>query len=53
MEGLEQINLCVVSDNIKAKKLYKSFGFLTYGTEQKAMKIDNRYLDEYLMVLYL
>ena len=46
LEGLEQIVLAVVSNNIKAKKLYESFGFITYGIEEKAMKGDNRYLDE-------
>ncbi|MRN53168.1 GNAT family N-acetyltransferase [Paenibacillus monticola] len=38
-EGLEQINLTVVSDNDSAKKLYKSVGFKVYGVEQKALKL--------------
>ncbi|OCA86204.1 MULTISPECIES: GNAT family N-acetyltransferase [unclassified Bacillus (in: firmicutes)] len=52
-EGLEQINLTVVSDNHYAKKLYKSLGFEVYGIERNALKFNGRYYDEDLMVLKL
>ncbi|MEC0267087.1 MULTISPECIES: GNAT family N-acetyltransferase [Paenibacillus] len=52
-EGLEQINLMVLSDNVIAKKLYKSLGFEIYGVERKALKYNGRYYDEDLMVLYI
>ncbi len=52
-EGLEQINLTVVSDNETAKKLYKSVGFKIYGVERKALKFNDQYFDEDLMVLEL
>lgn len=52
-EGLEQINLAVVSDNETAKKLYKSVGFELYGLERKALKFNDQYFDEDLMVLKL
>ena len=52
-EGLEQINLAVVSDNIAAKKLYSSMGFTIYGLERKALKWQGRYFDEDWMVLQL
>ncbi|MVO98416.1 GNAT family N-acetyltransferase [Paenibacillus lutrae] len=52
-EGLEQINLTVVSDNDSAKKLYKSLGFEVYGIEQNALKFNGHYLNEDLMVLKL
>ncbi|RLL43875.1 N-acetyltransferase [Oceanobacillus piezotolerans] len=50
-DGLEQINLTVVSENESAKKLYKSLGFEVYGVERKALKFNGQYFDEDLMVL--
>ena len=52
-EGLEQINLAVVSDNIPAKRLYSSLGFTIYGMEQNALKWQGRYFHEDWMVLRL
>jgi ribosomal protein S18 acetylase RimI-like enzyme len=53
MEGLEQINLMVMSANTRAKNLYASLGFETYGTEKHAMKMGETYYDEDLMVLFI
>jgi ribosomal protein S18 acetylase RimI-like enzyme len=53
IKGIEQIYLTVVSINEPAKKLYNSLGFETYGIDKKALKIDNTYFDEELMVLYV
>lgn len=50
-DGLEQINLTVVSENESAKKLYKSVGFKLYGVERNALKFNGKYFDEDLMVL--
>ena len=50
-DGLEQINLTVVSENNSAKKLYKSLGFEVYGIEKKALKFNGQYFDEDLMVI--
>lgn len=52
-EGLEQLNLTVVSNNESAKKLYKSVGFEIYGVERRALKYNGQYYDEDLMVLRL
>ncbi|ERI10785.1 GNAT family N-acetyltransferase [Aneurinibacillus aneurinilyticus] len=49
--GLEQINLTVVSNNEPAKKLYKSIGFQVYGVEKNALKFNGEYFDEDLMVI--
>lgn len=49
--GLEQINLAVVSENDSAKQLYKSVGFELYGVERNALKYNGQYFDEDLMVL--
>ncbi|MCM3090540.1 MULTISPECIES: GNAT family N-acetyltransferase [unclassified Cytobacillus] len=52
-DGVEQIHLAVMSENMPAKKLYASLGFEVYGTERHAMKMDGRYYDEDLMALFL
>jgi ribosomal protein S18 acetylase RimI-like enzyme len=51
--GLEQINLAVVSNNELAKRLYKSIGFQVYGVEKNALKWNGKYFDEELMALKL
>lgn len=53
IDGVEQLNLSVVSDNEPAKKLYNSVGFKTYGIERNALKFSGQYYDEDLMVLQL
>lgn len=42
----------MVSTNLAAKKIYTDLGFEVFGTEIKAMKYDNYYYDEDLMVLF-
>lgn len=51
IEGLEQINLAVIANNSKAKNLYQSLGFEVFGYEPNALKYENQYYDEELMVL--
>lgn len=48
-DGLEQINLGVVTGNASAKGLYDSVGFVVYGCEKNALKYNGEYYDEYLM----
>uniref|UniRef100_UPI00201C8D36 GNAT family N-acetyltransferase n=1 Tax=Bacillus cereus TaxID=1396 RepID=UPI00201C8D36 len=50
---VEQIDLTVVSSNDSAKGLYKSLGFQVFGTEKRALKIGQQYVDEDYMVLYI
>lgn len=52
IDGIEQIYLTVVSTNTPAKSLYEGYGFKTFGTEERALKVGNRYLDEEHRVLY-
>ncbi|MGE5674554.1 MAG: N-acetyltransferase family protein [Mycobacterium leprae] len=52
-EGLEQLTLAVVSENAAALALYRQLGFTVYGTERHALKLNERYLDEELMLLFL
>jgi RimJ/RimL family protein N-acetyltransferase len=47
---VELVQLTVVADNVHARRLYVSCGFEPYGTEQRALKLEGRYLDEVLMV---
>ena len=50
---LEKLNLTVEANNEKAKNLYTSLGFKTYGYEEKALKVDGHFHDEEHMVLFL
>lgn len=51
LEGIEQINLTVVSINKSARSLYSSLGFEVFGIEKSALKFRNTYFDEAHMVL--
>lgn len=51
--GVEQLALEVGSSNQDAHRLYGSLGFAVYGTAPRAIKFQDRYYDEDLMVLYL
>ncbi|HDJ1506856.1 TPA: GNAT family N-acetyltransferase, partial [Staphylococcus aureus] len=51
LEGLKIINLMVVSENLRAKAFYESFGFKKYGTEPKSLFDESKYYDEDLMYL--
>ena len=50
---IEGSRFSVVSDNEQARRLYESEGFTAYGMEPHALKQDQRYLDEILMVRFL
>jgi ribosomal protein S18 acetylase RimI-like enzyme len=49
--SLEQILLSVASSQTAAIGLYRSFGFVKYGTEPNALKIGSEYADEDHMIL--
>ncbi len=51
--GLEILNLEVRSDNTRALRLYKKFGFRPMGTFPDFFKIDGRYADVEMMYLDL
>jgi RimJ/RimL family protein N-acetyltransferase len=50
---VELVQLTVVRDNDRARRLYASFGFQEYGVERHALKHDGRYYDEILMAMDL
>jgi ribosomal protein S18 acetylase RimI-like enzyme len=51
--SLEQIQLAVGTTQDAAKGLYRSFGFVTYGTEPRGLKVGSTYVDEDHMILRL
>lgn len=50
---VEQVTLFVVEDNADAIALYRRVGFTVFGVEPRALKMGDRYQDEYLMIRYL
>ncbi len=46
IEGLEQINISVATTQGAASALYRSLGFVPYGLEPRALKVNGRYIDE-------
>jgi RimJ/RimL family protein N-acetyltransferase len=46
---IEQLTLAVTSTNVEAINLYKKFGFIEYGIEPHALKIEGKYFSEVLM----
>lgn len=51
--GLVQIKLSVESDNLPAVRLYEQLGFVPYGLEPRALKVDGKYFSETHMLLVL
>jgi RimJ/RimL family protein N-acetyltransferase len=49
---VEQLQLAVVSENAAAIRLYTAAGFVEYGREAEALKLDGRYFDEILMAMF-
>ena len=49
-EVVDLVSLAVVTENASAMALYREMGFQTYGVEARALKIQERYLSETLMV---
>ena len=51
--GLEMLTLSVTATNADAVRLYGRAGFVRYGTQPRAIRLDGRYHDKDLMVLSL
>jgi len=51
--SLEQILLAVSTRQKAVSQLYRQLGFVTYGTEPRALKMGSEYVDEDHMVLIL
>lgn len=50
MPGLRQVNLGVNADNVAARQLYESMGFVAFGLERGFMLVDGVLHDELSMV---
>jgi RimJ/RimL family protein N-acetyltransferase len=50
---LDHVVLHVTSGQDAARDLYLSLGFETFGRERRAFRVDNEYLDQEQMVLWL
>ena len=50
---VEQLLATVATANLPAKSLYEKLGFVTFGHEPRAHKVDDRYFDQDHMVLML
>ena len=46
IEGLEQITVSVAMTQTPAMSLYRSLGFVPYGREPRALKVNGRLIDE-------
>jgi len=53
IDGLDQVLLSVAATQMPAIRLYRSLGFKSFGTEPRALRIGERYIDEQHMVLRL
>lgn len=51
--NIEQLQLTVVSTNEAVRTLYERAGFQVYGTEKEVLKVNDEYVDEVNMVLFL
>ena len=51
--GMEQINLTVTHRNAEARALYLKAGFVPFGVEKNALKVDGTYYDKEYMALTL
>ena len=50
LPGLEQVVLSVTASNVAAVRLYEGAGFVRYGLQPRAIKIDRQYHDKALML---
>jgi len=52
-KGIIQLHLGVGADNEAAKTTYEKAGFKTYGVEPRSLFVNDKYIDEELMVRFL
>ncbi len=53
MDGVRQVKLGVIADNVAAKALYRSAGFECWGSEPDALRVNDAFLDQEHYVLRL
>lgn len=50
---VSQVHLAVATDNAAALRTYATAGFESYGTDPRALRVADRYIDEVMMVRFL
>ncbi len=51
--GIHRIELTVISTNTRAIQLYERLGFGREGLKRRSQKVDQHYVDEYLMARFV
>lgn len=52
INGIEQVEIDVITANKNAEKIYKKVGFEAYGIQKHFLKIDNEYYDHKMMMIF-
>lgn len=52
LEGIEQVQLSVITSNTTAIKLYEKLGFKSFGVQPRYFKVEDDYLDQQFMQLF-
>ena len=52
LDGIEQVQLSVITNNTTAINLYEKFGFKAFGVQPKYFKVGNDYMDQQFMQLF-
>lgn len=52
INGIEQVEIDVITINKNAEKIYGKIGFETYGIQKNYLKIDNEYYDHKMMMIF-
>lgn len=52
LDGIEQVQLSVITNNTTAINLYEKLGFRTFGVQPRYFKVETGYLDQQFMQLF-
>ena len=52
INGMEQVEIDVITINKNAEKVYEKIGFEAYGIQKNYLKIDNDYYDHKMMMIF-
>lgn len=52
IDGIEQIEIGVISINDNAENIYRKIGFEAFGLQKNFLKIDNLYYDHKMMMIF-
>lgn len=52
INGIEQVEIDVITSNKNAEKIYEKVGFEAYGIQKNFLKIDNDYYDHKMMIIF-